>query len=267
MGDGQGCWNALRILQADALNAFIGTLATPDVLVMGDLNAYGKEDPVLRLTDAGFVDQLARFAPVGTYSFVFDGEAGYLDHALATSSLSSRVVGAVDWHINADEPSVIDYNSEFKPQDLYAPNAFRSSDHDPALIGLALFKSLTGNGGRNTLVGSAGDDLLTGHGGADTLTGNGGADRFVYTSVADGVDTITDFAPGVDVIDLARLLASLGIPGATALANGHVVCTASGANAVIAIDPDGSGTARARQLVRVLNQSCAGLLVATNFNF
>ncbi len=70
------------------------------------------------------------------YSYVFDGEAGYLDHALATSSLSRQVTGVTIWHINADEPSVLDYNTEFKTQDLYAPTPYRSSDHDPVVVGL-----------------------------------------------------------------------------------------------------------------------------------
>ncbi|MCV4803348.1 hypothetical protein OFC41_32490, partial [Escherichia coli] len=80
-------------------------------------------------------------------SYVFDGEAGYLDHALATASLSAQITGAAHWRINADEPSVIDYNTEFKPQDLYAPNAFRSSDHDPVLVGLSLQKAIRGGAG------------------------------------------------------------------------------------------------------------------------
>ena len=42
------------------------------------------------------------------------------------------------WHINSDEPSVIDYNLEFKPQDLYSPTPYRSSDHDPAVVGITL---------------------------------------------------------------------------------------------------------------------------------
>lgn len=140
-GDGQGCFNQRRTLQAQQLLNFISSVQTAaadnDVLVIGDLNAYGQEDPVFTLTAGGLVDQALRFdgAP---YSYVFDGEAGTLDHGLATSGLSPRVVGAVHWHINADEPSVIDYNTEFKPQDLYSSSVFRSSDHDPLIVGLDL---------------------------------------------------------------------------------------------------------------------------------
>ena len=143
-GDGQGCWNATRRQQASALLSFIGTVqaaaADNDVIVIGDLNAYAAEDPVNDLVTAGLVNQAA-----GGYSYVFDGEAGSLDHALATPSLSAQVTGAVHWHINADEPSIIDYNLEFKQPacaacgpDYYSATPYRASDHDPVIVGLAL---------------------------------------------------------------------------------------------------------------------------------
>ena len=66
---------------------------------------------------------------------------GYLDHGLAgvNPSLADEVTGVTVWHINADEPDLIDYDMSFKlpAQDaLYAPDAYRSSDHDPVIIGL-----------------------------------------------------------------------------------------------------------------------------------
>lgn len=144
-GDGQGCWNATRVLQAQRLaNVFIPQVVAsandPDVLVIGDMNAYGFEDPIATLLDAGLVNQLERFVrPHGmVYSYVFDGESGYLDHALSSASLGKQVAGAAEWHNNADEPEVIDYNVGGKPQDLYASNAYRASDHDPVVVSLDL---------------------------------------------------------------------------------------------------------------------------------
>jgi uncharacterized protein len=147
-GDGQGCWNELRKQQASALLSFIGSVqaaaADNDVLVIGDLNAYGVEDPIDVLTSAGLIDQVSRFDASG-YSYVFDGEAGYLDHGLATPSLSAQITGTTHWHVNADEPSIIDYNTEFKQPlcatcgpDYYSASAYRASDHDPVVIGLNL---------------------------------------------------------------------------------------------------------------------------------
>ena len=66
---------------------------------------------------------MARAPAAERYSYVFNGEAGYLDQALATGNLARQVAGVTVWHINADEPAVLDYNTEFKTQDLYAPDA------------------------------------------------------------------------------------------------------------------------------------------------
>lgn len=260
-GDGQGCWNALRVQQAQALRDTIAGLqaaaADADVIVIGDLNAYGKEDPVLDLTAHGYVDQIDRYTGSG-YSYVFDGEAGYLDHALATASLNAQITGAAHWRINADEPSVIDYNTEFKPQDLYAPDAFRSSDHDPVLVGLSLQKAITGGAGRDTLTGTAGDDVITGAEGADTLTGGAGADTFVYRSLRDGVDTVTDFVPGTDRIDLSALLAGLGVDSSVAWASGHVRLLDGSAGVTVQIDSDGmAGPATPRALVTLRGVTAA----------
>ncbi len=140
-GDGQGCWNAKRVQQAQALLTFMAQVkqaaSDPDVLVIGDLNSYGMENPTTALTAAGLVNQIARFV-ANPYTYVFDGQAGYLDHALATAGLSRQVTGTTIWHANADEPSVIDYNTEFKPQDLYSPTPYRASDHDPVIVDLNL---------------------------------------------------------------------------------------------------------------------------------
>jgi predicted extracellular nuclease len=259
-GDGQGCWNPLRIQQAGALNAFVQQLAanggTADVLVIGDLNAYAKEDPVNALTAAGMVNLAAGIDLA--YSYTFDGESGALDHALATPVLAAKTTGISHWHINTDEPFVIDYNTEFKPQDLYAPHAYRSSDHDPVVVGLSLLKAINGSAGRDALTGSAGDDVITGGDGADTLTGGAGADTFVYRSLRDGADTITDFLPGTDRIDLAALLAGLGVDRSVAWSGGHVRLLDGGTGVTVQIDADGvAGPAAPRALVMLRGVTAA----------
>ena len=111
------------------------------MLVIGDLNSYSQEDPLDILLKGGLSSQSLRFAatPAQHYSYVFNGEAGTLDHGLATASMAAQVSGATDWHINADEPAVLDYNVEYKSQDLY-----RASDHDPVIVGLRLGKAQPG---------------------------------------------------------------------------------------------------------------------------
>src|SRR5450830_1341924 len=144
--DSQSCWNATRVQQAQRLvNTVVPQVAAAagdaDVLIIGDLNSYGAEDPIQVITGAGFVNQLERFVrPAGMpYSYVFGGLSGYLDHALASASLSPQVAGVAEWHLNADEPEVIDYNIDAaKPQDLYDATPYRASDHDPVVISLDL---------------------------------------------------------------------------------------------------------------------------------
>ncbi|XRQ12520.1 ExeM/NucH family extracellular endonuclease [Actinomadura welshii] len=136
-GDGQGCYNARRVDQAAAVRAIAD--GSPGPLIIGDLNAYAAEDPIKVLTDGGLVSQTKRFVRPGRrYSYVFDGQSGELDHALAGGALSRRVTGTTIWHINSDEPVFLDYNTEFNPPGFYRPDAFRSSDHDPILLGLRL---------------------------------------------------------------------------------------------------------------------------------
>uniref|UniRef100_UPI000DE2B158 ExeM/NucH family extracellular endonuclease n=1 Tax=Nonomuraea lactucae TaxID=2249762 RepID=UPI000DE2B158 len=136
-GDGQGCWNATRVKQAEALLGLVEDLPNP--MVLGDLNAYGEEDPVDTLEAGGLASVTKRFVPARQrYSYLFDGLAGELDHALVGRQLLKRVTSATIWHINADEPRILDYNTEFNPPGLYQPDAYRSSDHDPLVIGLTL---------------------------------------------------------------------------------------------------------------------------------
>ncbi len=154
MGVEGGCYNATRVAMANTLLDWIDTVLVPvdpDVLVIGDLNAYGGEDPIATLTTGGLIDQVAaHLAPAGRYSYVFDGTVGYLDHGLSTANMDAQITGIGYWHINADEPSVIDYNTEYKDAtepysaspDLYQPNPYRSSDHDPVVIGLNLYQRI-----------------------------------------------------------------------------------------------------------------------------
>jgi predicted extracellular nuclease len=140
--DGQACWNLLRTLSAEKLLAWMATHPTgsddKDVLIIGDLNANAKEDPIIAIEQHGFTNLIERHQGNKAYSFVYRGESGYLDHALASKSLTAKVVDTIEWHINADEMRLTDYNLENKtPKQqlrLYKSDPFRSSDHDPVII-------------------------------------------------------------------------------------------------------------------------------------
>ncbi len=142
-GDGAGNCNLTRKAAAEALVDWLITDPTgsgdEDFLIIGDLNSYDKEDPIDAIVAGGYTDLIYQFIGEDAYSYVFDGQIGYLDHALANVALLGKVTGATVWHINADEPDLIDYDTSFKQaaQDaIYAPDAYRSSDHDPVIVGL-----------------------------------------------------------------------------------------------------------------------------------
>jgi predicted extracellular nuclease len=153
----QGNCNLTRTLAAEALADWLATNPTGKnvigSLIIGDLNSYAREDPIVALEDAGFEDQLRRFTEGTPYTFTFDGMQGTLDTALADVAVAARVTGAAVWHINADEVPAIDYlesvgvsfNRRFRTPEIaeayFDPSAFRSSDHDPVVIGVDLDRS------------------------------------------------------------------------------------------------------------------------------
>lgn len=146
INDGQGNCNLTRTAAAQQLATWMATaptgIADADMLVIGDLNSYRYEDPITTLKAAGYQDLIDAWVGADAYSYVFDGAWGYLDHALASTALAQQVVGVGEWHINADEPTALDYNLEFKSvgqqSSLYAADMYRASDHDPLYVDLAL---------------------------------------------------------------------------------------------------------------------------------
>ena len=144
-GDGQAASNYLRTRQAQALSAWLATDPTgsgdPDFLIIGDLNAYAKEDPIVALENAGYINLTEAAEGPGGYSYAFGGEFGHLDHALANYHLMAQVTDAATWHVNSDEPVYYDYNVENKnaaQQAVNATGAYRYSDHDPVVVTLDL---------------------------------------------------------------------------------------------------------------------------------
>ncbi|CAB3970431.1 endonuclease [Burkholderia cenocepacia] len=145
-GDGQGCWNPTRTRAAAKVADWLAGnptgVAGQGVLLIGDFNSYTYEDPIRTLESRGYRNLVARWIGANAYSYVYNGEAGYLDHALATLPLASHVKAVHEWHINADEPLALQYTLAYKSAEqqktFYAPDAYRSSDHDPVLIDIAL---------------------------------------------------------------------------------------------------------------------------------
>ncbi|MEL6128099.1 MAG: endonuclease/exonuclease/phosphatase family protein [Pseudomonadota bacterium] len=150
-GDGQGYWNKAREDAANELKDWFesgdyadGAVTDPDYLILGDLNAYAKEDPTQVFSDdPGYTDLIDVYiGQENAYSFVFDGERGSLDQALASNSFAAQVTGTTEWHINADEPDLLNYDNSFKDDRFYDDNQFGASDHDPVIVGFTLGDTL-----------------------------------------------------------------------------------------------------------------------------
>ncbi|MCG6220454.1 ExeM/NucH family extracellular endonuclease [Vibrio antiquarius] len=168
--DLQGNCNNFRVSAAKVVGEALKDI-DGDVLVMGDLNAYGKEDPLLTLTDYskekyGRDIYTAAYTTIGggelqvektkiekgyglhnlntllhgadTLSYTYSGELGNLDHALASSSLAQKVVAIEDWHINSLESNLFEYSSKYTGDMPKYKDAFSASDHDPVIIAIDL---------------------------------------------------------------------------------------------------------------------------------
>ena len=255
-GDGQGNCNLTRTAAAEAIVDHLATDPTgsgdPDFLIIGDLNSYDREDPIDALVAGGFTDEVKRFGGEYAYGYVFDGQVGYLDYALASASLDAQVTRAQEWHSNADEPSVLDYDTSFKPEEvdaLYAPDPYRSSDHDAVLVGLDLAAPeppvatcfgltptivagddgdvIRGSARRDVILGGAGDDVIRGGGGDDVICGGGGDDVIRagggddQVSGGDGADRILGEAGGDLLLGDAGDDVLRGGPGADSLFGGE----------------------------------------------
>jgi len=149
--DGQGASNDRRRLEANALVQFLHDKVYPAgasrVICIGDYNANYEEDPI----DILRADGLVTVTPPTSASFVFKGLTGSLDHCIVTPNM----VGFIDvqkWNINSFEPGFLQYNQAGEATDITSP--FRSSDHDPVLIGVSF------SGIANSSIGTGANRLL-----------------------------------------------------------------------------------------------------------
>ncbi|MEZ8230399.1 ExeM/NucH family extracellular endonuclease [Vibrio splendidus] len=166
--DKQGSCENFRVAAAVALGEALDGIKGHKV-ILGDMNSYGMEDPMLVLTDYSeekygkqikaarntYIDGVEQFGDNGavitknygyinavaqkhpdSWSYSYNDEVGALDHLLISDSLKDRVVDATDWHINGGESTLFDYNEEFKGDLPKYQDHFRSSDHDPAVLEL-----------------------------------------------------------------------------------------------------------------------------------
>lgn len=124
----------------------------------------------------------------------------------------------------------------------------------------------TGTAGRDVLAGTAGDDMINGGLGVDTLTGGAGNDVFVYNSMREAGDTITDFTPYADKLQLTSLLASLGVSANSALTGGYLRLMDVTGGVQLMVDTDGAtGPAVAKPLVTLKGLTAKQVSPARDF--
>ncbi|HQR35494.1 MAG TPA: ExeM/NucH family extracellular endonuclease [Blastocatellia bacterium] len=231
IGDGAGASNATRTAQAARLLTWISSTVVPaagdpDVVLLGDFNAYAKEDPITTIIAGGYTDLEAFFQGANAYSYLFDGQLGHLDYGFASASLLPQITGADAWHINADEVDLFDYNDEIRdspgestfeekpdgsalapPRVVFqAGTPYRASDHDPVLVGLFPVADLaiTKTDGVTTAVpgGSVTYTITASNAGPSNVTGATVVDTFpailtaTWTCVGAGGGTCTAAGSG-----------------------------------------------------------------------
>ncbi|NGZ12430.1 ExeM/NucH family extracellular endonuclease [Vibrio aestuarianus] len=183
--DFQGACENFRVAAAVALGEALEKINGHKV-ILGDMNSYGMEDPMLVLTDYSpekygkeikaarntYIAGAVQFGDDGavitksydyinavamkhpdSWSYSFNDEVGALDHLLVSKSLKGKVVDATDWHINGGESTLFDYNDEFKGDLPKYSDHFRASDHDPAVLELNIYGGSLGLGVLMSLLG------------------------------------------------------------------------------------------------------------------
>ncbi len=247
LGDGQANCAIVRTNAVRALLDWLGDDPTgtgdQDILLVGDYNSYAMETPIKTLEEGGFVNLVREFIGEDAYSYVFDGQWGYLDQALGSEAIVDQVTGVSDYHINADEPSVLDYNTDFQSpaqiESLYAPDEFRVSDHDPVLVGLRPNSPPVVDAGFDPMLTQCGPDN-----GSLTVDIDDRDEADTHTVTVDWGDdsdaTTQEVAAGTESVTLTHTYAAAGSYEASVTvtdSHGHEVTTS--AEVVVAYDTDG----------------------------
>ncbi len=216
-GDGQGAWNASRVAQASALVDFStaqqAAAGTDRVFLLGDFNAYTQEDPMQVLYEAGYQDL---GSGTGEYSYSFSGASGSLDHVLASPAAAADVTGVDIWNINAGESVALEYSRHNdNATDFYRADPYRSSDHDPIVVGIDLDPTVPVNLlNINDFHGRIDSNTVKFAGTIEQLRAAHGEDNTLFLSAGDNIgaslfaSSYFQDQPTLDVLDALDLAAS-----------------------------------------------------------
>ncbi len=210
-GDGQACFNGDRTRQAQALLDFADTVSgvtnTDQTFLLGDFNSYTEEDPLQVFEDAGWTNVGQTMTDKDTYSFA--GLSGSLDHVFASPDALDRVTGADIWNINGGEPVAYEYSRfNYNITNLYAPTPYRSSDHDPVIVGLGGGSDIRLNLlNINDFHGRIDDNTVKFAGTIEQLREEGGENKTLFLAAGDNIgaslfaSSVADDQPTIDVLN------------------------------------------------------------------
>jgi len=136
------------------------------------------------------------------------------DEAVTANVANNATQATLTWS-NAAIPSDIQAGNTYARFRLSTDSALTTSYSTGAVNNgevedyqIEIKNGVTGTDKAESLTGTNGNDLFTGNKGEDTLTGGTGNDCYYFNETSDGLDSITDFHPNEDKIDLSKILAS-----------------------------------------------------------
>ncbi|MET0480586.1 MAG: ExeM/NucH family extracellular endonuclease, partial [Mycetocola sp.] len=215
---GEGAYSGDRTRQATALVAFADELktelGTERVFLTGDFNSYAKESPIAVLENAGYVSQGAR---TGEHTYQFGKAVGSLDYVFASEEADASVTGADIWNINSVESIALEYSRyNYNATNFYAEDVYRSSDHDPMIIGIdaTATTSVVNLLNINDFHGRIDANTVKFAGTVESLKAQFGPDQSLFLSAGDNIgaslfasSSLQD-QPTIDVLNALALAAS-----------------------------------------------------------
>jgi Ca2+-binding RTX toxin-like protein len=255
-GGGAPSWDNSNAFSGEELFFSYGTEATSKyVFGHGEAITYDGFPPQTATHTVHGLVEAIEFGTRGTGSFDSDGHFTGGNVELRISGLDlSNLVGDRGGVVNAFALAFMGMGGQ-PSFDAYADaldgdaQTFRGSDFADIYSGTDFGDYLKGRGGDDQLDGGAGADWFKGGLGADILTGGGGIDTFVFvtakqSSAKGGIDTITDFAPGEDLIDLSGLNKSVDFIGDDKFSGDREVrYIQKQEKTVVIVDKNGDGSA------------------------
>jgi predicted extracellular nuclease len=282
--------NQQAAIVKDYVQNLLTTNPNANVIVAGDLNDFEFSSPLSILESAGLNTLVETLPANERYTYNFQGNAQVLDHILVSHNLLANLDGFDVVHINSEfadqisdhDPVLALFNIEagINLNGGNGKDTLNGNGGNDFLNGGNGKDVLFGNRGNDTLLGGNGNDILWGGVGADSLkgghgsdilvgglgndilTGGNSGDRFVYDSVAEGADVITDFTTTQDTLDLRGVFGNLGI---TSVTPDFLQFTQSGGNTLVQIDQNGvTGGANFSPLVTLNGVTASRLEIGTN---